>query len=271
MREEMDALRNGLHAATVSHLARRLSEAETSLVTLTRGGVDAVLDSTGSPYLLRAAQQRSRQNESRAQALLDSVPDVIIATDDAGKILFQSAAVTRVLSYDVQEIIGRNLFELVHASSVRQLYHAYFAVVESFTASSDVDVLVSAHDRSWRMFEATVGRLVSHPDLKGVIVSLRNPSARRKNQEYAAHQKNALEMSRFLVSLCKELQKPLAPALMGLRQMLNDSPSVEFKPALDIIRQQLERQSDLIDELLAFSREQKQGESDDPPRDCFVG
>ena len=267
----MNILPQSLHAATLGHLARRLFEAESSLTSLTGGGVDAILDASGSPYLLRAAQERFRENESRLQALLDSVPDPIIATDDSGKILFQNAAVSRVLGYDVQELLDRNLFEFVHASDVRQLYHAYFGIIERFRESADADFRFIASDQTWRLCEATLSRVMERAPFEGLMLTLREAGLRRKNQEDAVRHNSACETARFLTHLCKELRKPLAPALMGVRQLLSDNPSLELRPALDIILQQLERQSQLLEELLVFSQAQDRAVSDEVRAEAFIG
>jgi PAS domain S-box-containing protein len=260
--------RSGLHTATVHHLARRLSEAEISLTTLTGGALDAILDRTGHPFLLRAAQERFREDESRVRVVLDSVPDVIIAINHSGKVLFQSAAAARILGYEPEELVGRNMFEFVHREDVRQLYHVVSGAIEEFTANATVDFQLLARDGSWRMFEAGIGRLIDPAASPGLILILRDPGARRQDQEDAVRDKTVLEIKRFLARLARELQTPVTLALMGVEAMEN-VPSAHAKPTLDMIRSNLERQSRLLKELLDFSAAKNHALAEEKATDTF--
>ena len=243
-----------LHAATVRHLASRLSEAEMSLSSLTGGGIDAILDHAGNPYLLRGAQERLRRNESRAQALLDNVPDVIIEINHSGKILSQNAAVTPLLGYDPEEIVGLNLLEFIHPEDARRLNHAFFGLLEKFSTKTCADFRLLVSDGSWRTLEATIGRLDNRQDARGLILVLRDPSARRQEHENAVRQKAARQTECFLAMLGHELQKTLTPALTGIHALVEGPSAAEIKPVLEMIQRNLELQSQLLAELLDLTR-----------------
>lgn len=153
-------------------LALRLSHAESALHALTSGQVDAIIDPDGKAYLLRPAQEHLRQNEKRLQAVLDSTADVITVVDRGGMILSQSRAVTRVLGYQPEELVGGSIFGLVHDEDLARIYSAFFNVIEEFRTDAQVAFRHRTCDGSYRLIEAAVARL-SDGSSVGAVFSLR--------------------------------------------------------------------------------------------------
>ena len=255
MSEAVVQFNSELHNATVQHLARRLADTEVSLHALTGGAVDAVVDRTGRAYLLRAAQERFREDQSRLQALLDSIPDAILTINQPGKILYQNAAARQLLGYDPNDLVGRNVFDFVSATDVRPLYHALFCVIENFEPHSAVDFCFLTRQGAWCPVEAAVGRLLDSADPSALILSLRGPSAARQKHENAIRRQQARETEQFLARLFVELQTPLTPALLGVEELLQGTAPAEMRATIEMIRRNLGQQSRLLKELLDFTRE----------------
>lgn len=157
-------------------LALSLAQAENAINAFTSGQVDAILDSDGNTYLLRPAQQRLRQKEKHMEAVMDAAPDVITVIDRGGVILSQSHAVSRVLGYIANELVGSKFFERVHQDDLSAAYFAFFDVIEGFSENTTAQFRHLARDGSWCEVEATVGRL-DDGDAKCVVFNLRNHPA----------------------------------------------------------------------------------------------
>lgn len=140
-------------------LALRLAHAEHALHAFTSGQVDAIVDPDGKAYLLRPAQENLRQNERRLQALLDSAADVIAVVNRGGAILSLSHAVRRVLGYEPEELVGTLIFDRVHEEDLARLYCAFFRVIEGFDGNGTAQFRHRDRDGSYRLIEATVGKL----------------------------------------------------------------------------------------------------------------
>jgi PAS domain S-box-containing protein len=153
-------------------LALRLAHAEKALHALTSGQVDAIVDPSGETYLLRPAQEHLRQNEGRLQALIGSIADVITVVNHGGTILFQSTAVTKVLGYGPEELLGTSIFEFVHPDDLAKVYSAFFNVFEGIFEDATVQFRHRVGDGTFRIIEATVGRL-NDPTSTNVVLSLR--------------------------------------------------------------------------------------------------
>ncbi|HSQ79429.1 MAG TPA: PAS domain-containing protein, partial [Candidatus Bathyarchaeia archaeon] len=64
-----------------------------------------------------------KASEEKYRMMVENLNDIIYIGDEAGNISFINPAVERILGYSPQEIIGRNILDLVHpedAAAARQ-------------------------------------------------------------------------------------------------------------------------------------------------------
>jgi len=140
-------------------LALSLAQAEKAIEAFGAGQVDAIVDTDGRAYLLRPAWERLRANETHLQAIIDSAADVITVVDRSGLILSQSRAVSRLLGYEPEEFVGQSIFEIIYEEDLDRLYTAFFKVIEGFMERATVHFYHPARNGSYRLIEATVGKL----------------------------------------------------------------------------------------------------------------
>ena len=79
----------------------------------------------------RQAEQRLRASEERFRALVENSSDGIILLDRDGRVFYASPAVTRILGYDVDEVVGLDAFNLIHPDDfdyAREHFNAVSAV-----------------------------------------------------------------------------------------------------------------------------------------------
>lgn len=245
-------------------LALRLAEAENALNALTAGQVDAIIDSTGKTYLMRPAQEYLWQSERRIRTVIESAADVITVVSRGGAILSQSQAVNRVLGYEAEELVGHSLFKLIHEEDLQRLYSTFFNVVEGFHESLMAQFRHRTRDGSFRLIEATVGKL--HDGSESVVLSLRPitipvstgtetirlPERAGAVRYEAPCAEASLANHRFLAMLSHELRTPLAPVLLGVNLLQQDERFVEARSTLTMIRRNIELQSRLLAELSDF-------------------
>jgi PAS domain S-box-containing protein len=249
---------NGLHAATVRHLALRLCQAEHSLNALTSGSIDALIDAGGHTYLLRHEQDRLRRSEARLQALFDTIPDVITVLNESGEVRYQSPAVTRVLGYDSGALVGRSVFEFVHPDDLPGFEREVSEVIHKVRATTTAEFRHKTRDGSWCRLEATLGS--GQPmGTGGVVLTFRDVTSRRQRQDESHTQYVALDMAchakdRVLAMLAHELRTPLTPALLGITALEEDPRFAAAKPTLAMIRRNIELESRLLEGLLDFTQ-----------------
>lgn len=239
-------------------LALGLAHAEKRLRTVTSGQVDAIVDLDGNPYLLRPAQDRLRQNGERLQTLLDSGSDLITVVGRGGLILSQTLAVRRILGYGPAELVGKNLFDFVHADDQPQLYSAFHNVIGGFLTDATAEFRHRARDGSYRMLEATVSKL-RDVSVASVVLTCRDTTRRRQVQDEATRREAELAAAllskdHLLATLSHELRTPLTPALLGVQALEEDERFAEAKPMLAMIRRNIEIEASLLEALLDFNQ-----------------
>ncbi len=241
----------------VNEMALSLAEAEAALRTLTSDQVDAIVGADGRTYLLRPAQEHLIQNKRRLDALLESVADVITVVNRGGAILSQSQSVSRVLGYEPEELVGTSIFKLIRDEDLPMVHSAFFNVVEGIQENATAQFNHRSPDGSYRMVEATMGKL-RDGDSASVVFSLRpisHPSREgiefQRREDEAAQ--TALPKDRFLAMLAHELRTPLMPVLLGISAMQEDGRFAGAAPILAMMRRNIELQTRLIEELTDFT------------------
>jgi len=209
-------------AEKVLALALGLAHAENELRAFTSGQVDAIVDLDGHPYLLRPAQERLLQNQQWLQTVLDSGSDLIMVISSGGLIVSQSLAARRVLGYGEAELIGRPLFDFVHDDDQRQLYSGFHNVISGFLNETMVEFRHRTRDGSFRMFEATVGKLRDAP-VPSVVLACRDISDRKRAEEAlvkAGALQNAIFNSANFSSIATDAKGVIQIFNVGAERML---------------------------------------------------
>jgi len=251
------AFRSSAEHFEVNEMALSLAQAEDALRAFTSDHVDAIVGADGRPYLLRPAQERLLQNKRRLDALLESVADVITVVDRSGAILSQSRSVSRVLGYEPEELVGTSFFKLIRDEDLPRVHSAFFNVVEGFQEHATAQFNQRSRDGSYRIVEATLGKL-RDGDSPSVVFSLRpisHPS--RENIEFERREAEAAQVSlpkdRFLAMLAHELRTPLMPVLLAISEIEQDGRFGEAAPILAMMRRNIDLQTRLLEELMDFS------------------
>jgi len=240
-----------------NELALHLAAAENALRAFTQNKVDAIVDPRGGTYLLRPAQEQLRENERWLDAIIESAADVITVVNRQGAILSQSRPVNRVLGYEQNELVGTSIFKLIRDEDLPAVHSAFFNVIEGLQEHATAQFNHRARDGSYRMVEATMGKLrdvaassvvfslrpINHPSREGI-------EFQRREDESA---QTALSKDRFLAMLSHELRTPLMPVLLCIGELEENEDFAEAMPILTMMRRNIELQARLLEELSDFT------------------
>jgi two-component system CheB/CheR fusion protein len=239
-------------------LALELTRAEKALNLFSAGQVDSVMDEEGFVYLLRGAQQTVLRNEARLEGLLASMPDAITVLDEGGEMLYHSAALTSVLGYAPDAVLGQTFFHLVHADDQVDLLRAVADVIRQRGASTVTTFRCLASDGAWRHLEATASAL-EPVETGSVVLVMRDASQHRRDRDAStlsiAHAAaEALKTDQFLSMIAHELRTPITPVMMGMHMLREDERFAEAEETLAMMERNLEHQVQLLNELMEFIR-----------------
>jgi len=244
-------------AENAAALTRRLALTENSLQALGSGQIDAIIDPEGKTYLLRPAQEHLRENERRLQSLIDSVPDAITAVNRGGVILSQSNASRKVLGCEPEELMGKSIFEHIHADDFATVHSAFIEVIEGLQENAALQFRHRTSDGSYRIIRATV--VIMHEVSPPTVVFSLRPAIDRVAElvepvrRETAGPQSQLAKDRFLAMLAHELRTPLTPALLGVQELETDERFAAAGPVLAMIRRNIKLEFRLLEELFDFT------------------
>lgn len=122
-------------------------------------------------------------SEERFRALIEYASDVITVLDARGRIRYESPAVERVLGYAPDELLGRDVFELVHPEDAPRTRQALALAMRTPGVAITLEYRFRHGDGAWRTLESVGRNLLHAPAVRGVVVNSRDVSARRKAED----------------------------------------------------------------------------------------
>ena len=153
-------------------------------------------------------QKNSKHGSDWYQTLIGQVDDLITVVDTDGTITYVSPAVTRILGYDPEELIGHEGYEFVHPEDREQNAEALETVLSNPSTSKTTEVRFQHANGSWRWIEATMRNRLDDDVIDGILLSSRDITERKeyeaKAQELAEEYEallNNVEDAIFLINV----------------------------------------------------------------------
>jgi len=113
------------------------------------------------------------------RTLVEEVNDLATVVDTDGTITYVSPAVTRILGYDPDELIGHEGYEFVHPDDRERNAEAVERVLSDGSEPETVEVRFKHADGSWRWIEATMRNRLDDSVIDGILLSSRDITERK--------------------------------------------------------------------------------------------
>lgn len=132
----------------------------------------------------KKAEEKLRDEEQRFRTLAEQSSDMIILIDRQGKILYENAAVNKILKLKPEERLGKNVFENLHPDDFN-IVSRNFKILLSDKNSPPLrdEIRIRNAQGIWHTFEA-VGISLPHGDVvETLMINLRDITERRKVEQ----------------------------------------------------------------------------------------
>src|SRR5262245_50681196 len=146
---------------------------------------------------------RLRAAERRFRALIENSSDGIGLLDADGVLRFVTSAVTRILGYSGEELVGRDGLEQLHPGDVPAVRSQWQQLLDEPGGRRVAQYRARHKDGSWRWIERVATNLLAEPSVAAVISNFRDISERKRLEEHA------LEMR-----LARRIQQRLLPTAL---------------------------------------------------------
>ncbi|WP_324760915.1 PAS domain S-box protein [Haloarcula montana] len=125
---------------------------------------------------------RSENQTDRYRRLVEELQDIATIVDADGTMTYVSPAVSRVLGYDPEELVGNTGYEYVHPDDREKNAEAVEAVLEAPDDPQTVEVRFKHAEGSWCWIEATLRNRLEDDIIGGILLNSREITERKEQE-----------------------------------------------------------------------------------------
>ena len=119
------------------------------------------------------------EREEQFRALLQSSSDAISIIDRQGKIIFESSEKNKISDFDLEELINKPFFDIVHPDDIGQVSSVFKDVLSSPGKQIKKEYRSLHKNKRWIYVESIFSNQLDNPAIKGIIVNSRDVSDRK--------------------------------------------------------------------------------------------
>lgn len=120
-----------------------------------------------------------RASEERFRALVRHASDVIAVTDSSGKRTYISPSIQAALGYELDELLGGKIEDLVHPDDLEKRIAAFQRTVATPGEQCRVEFRIRHADGSWRVWDTVSTNLLHEPAVAGIVINARDITERK--------------------------------------------------------------------------------------------
>jgi PAS domain S-box-containing protein len=128
----------------------------------------------------QAALDARQRSEERFRALIEHSADAIVLLDPIGTVQYASPSITRLLGHLPGQLVERPLFDLIHPENLKQARGAIVGVLGRSRAGLSIEARLRHSDGTWRWCEGILTNLLATPDVRAIMVNVRDITDRRE-------------------------------------------------------------------------------------------
>jgi PAS domain S-box-containing protein len=203
------------------------------------------------------ARKGLERSEERFRALIEKSTDMILMIDAEARYQFWSPSATLALGWTAEEVLGRSVFDFIHADDRARIEEALRGVLRSAGATARALMRYQHKDGSYREIEADAHNLLDDPAVLAVVVNSRDVTAHRSLEEQFRQAQRLESVGRLAGGIAHDFNNVLSVILscteFALKRLREGDP---LRIDLLDIEKAGRRAETLTRQLLAFSRKQ---------------
>ncbi|HPO50872.1 MAG TPA: PAS domain S-box protein, partial [Spirochaetota bacterium] len=201
------------------------------------------------------------ENEEKFKFLVKNSRDIFVIVDPNGYQKYISPSVEKITGFKVEEL-EKDFREVIHPDDLEFVLAKWEECLKNPDKTYQGEYRHVHKTKGWVYLEAIVQNYISNPLIKGIILSVRDITERKKNEEEKQNiykqlfQSQKLEsVGRLAGGVAHDFNNMLA-GIIGFAQLIKLAPenkekSIEYS---DFIIKTVKRASELTSKLLSFSR-----------------
>ena len=131
----------------------------------------------------RRAEQALIDNEKRFRTLIEHSSDTICLVAPEGTFLYAGPSSARVIGYQEEELVGRNVLEFIHPDDRELTLAILTELVNTPGDRATAQYRFKHKNGSWLWIEGVACNMVDEPSIRAIVVSYRDISTRKRTEE----------------------------------------------------------------------------------------
>ena len=126
-------------------------------------------------------------NDDAFRALVQHLQDIITVHDTQGVTLYESPSTSRLLGYPPGALVGRIPFDSIHPKDLARAREAFAKLLNGEPPKNPIEFRFRHAKGHWIHLEALGNNLLDHPGIRGVVITSRDVSERKKAEKRAQY------------------------------------------------------------------------------------
>ncbi len=198
-----------------------------------------------------------QRSEARFRSVIENASDPVIIMTVDGVCLYASPATERAVGLPPAQLVGANLFGLLHPEDVDPARSVVADVLADADQPFTMQLRVRHRDGSWRDFVCTAHNRLGDPAIGGVVVNARDVTTEIALEQQLRQAQKMEGLGRLAGGVAHDFNN-LVTVIQGYCEMITEELAIGHRhhEPLHQIQRAAERAASLTGQLLAFSRKQ---------------
>ncbi len=212
---------------------------------------------------LAVANQQNRElseTQRRLDAVLASMAEGLYQLDPRGTLIYLNAAGERLLGYRMQEVLGKNMHDLVHSRTPDGQGRTWeecplLSVVKNGNPYHAPEDYLIRKDGAFLPVETTSAPIALSGDIIGAVVTFRDLTERKRVEQALRASDKLVMAGRLAATIAHEINNPLESVDYLLYLMTQEPLSASTRHSVQTAREELKRVVEITRHVLSLHRE----------------
>lgn len=234
---------------------KRFIDLEGSFTLVTFNGEPAILGTLHDVTFKKERENELLESSKMYQRLIKFIPEPIVLTDE-GFILYANNSAAELLGLSgEEEWLGQSIFSFMHEDDHVLTDAMMKSIMETDMPSPFLERRLKCKDG--RMIEAEMStiRIRNYMGKTVLLTVIRDLTERKKSEEMLVRSEKLSLIGQMAAGVAHEIRNPLT-ALKGFTQLLKSRNRTDDKHYFDIMMNELDRISLIVDEFMSLAKPQ---------------